>query len=114
MPYTEVTENTLAVCSGRDGVETVLHAVRFPEGVDWTYRSPNTGLSADWPARAVFNRLRTADIGATLTRPMAEDVAERLVGEIWDFTGEEKRPCTFEEIAERIRPLIGAEVVDTY
>jgi len=113
VPYTTVTRTTLAVCSGRDGEETIIHAVKFPEGARWSYNSGNMGWTADWAGEAVFRRLRQAEIGATLTEAAAKDIAERLVGEIWDFDEPEKRPLTFEEIFERLEPLVGSEVVDT-
>jgi len=113
VPYTTITNNTLAVCSGRDGEETILHAVRFPEGAVWSYDSANMGPTADWAGEAVFRRLRRAEVGATLTEAAAKDIAERLVGEIWDCSEPEKRPLTFDEIFERFEPLIGAEVVST-
>lgn len=105
----------MAVCSGRDGTETVLNAVRYPEGCDWSYQCASTGREPKWEGTAVFRHMHDKPVGAVLTAEEAEQIIDSLIGQIVHFgatTGEDT-PFTRDEIAERIRPLVGSVRIDT-
>lgn len=111
MPYTRTTETTLAMCSGRDGVETILHAVKFPEGAVWSYESDGFGTCPTWAGESVFHKLDGERVGTKLTPEAAEEVIDGLVGKVvvYGKGDADDRKMTRDEIAERVRPLIGAE-----
>jgi len=115
MPYTRTTEHTMAMCSGRDGVETVLNAVRYPEGCEWSWESASTGREPRWEATAVFHYMHEKPLGAVLTGDEAEQIVDSLVGRIVHFgmSTDKDTPFTRDEIAERVRPLVGTVRIDT-
>lgn len=115
MPYTQTTPTTLAMCSKRGGTERVLHGVKFPEGAVWSYDSASMGRCPDWAGESIFWELDGEPVGTVLTVERAEKVIDNLLGKVVVYgKGEaDDRKMTRDEIAERVRPLIGAERVLT-